>query len=76
MNLLHEVFGKISFMYAIETSLAVLVFNSTVIKYEVNKQMKVNAYLFPFDAVGSCPMESISQPAKGTWSISKCIGCI
>ena len=46
-------------MYTTETSLDVLVFNGTVIKYEVNKQMKVNAYLFPFDVVGNCPIESL-----------------
>ena len=40
-------------MYAIKTSSTVFVFNSdTVIKLEVNKQMNVNANLFPFDVVG------------------------
>ena len=57
-------------MYTIENSLAVFFFNGTLIKYEVNKQMKVNAYLCPFDVIGSCPMESITQPANGTCGIS------
>ena len=31
--------------------------------------MNVEANLLPFDVVGSCPMESIAQPVKGTCGI-------
>ena len=54
-------------MYTMETLSAVLVFSGTVIKYDVSKQMNVEANLFSLDVVGSCLMESIAQLANGTW---------
>ena len=74
-NLLHEVVGRISFMYAMETLSAVLVFSGTVIK-DVSKQMNVKANLFPLDIVDSCPLESIAQLENGICEISRCIGCV
>ena len=63
-------------MYIMETSSAVFIFSGIVIKWEVSKQMNVNANQFPFKVVGSCPMESIAQLANSTCGISRCIGCI
>ena len=63
-------------MYTMETSPAVLVFIVTVIKYDISKQMNAKANLFPFDVVGSCPMESIEQLANGISRISRYISCV
>ena len=41
INLGHKVLDRISFMYAIDTASAVLVFRGTVVRYEVNKPKKI-----------------------------------
>ena len=76
INFEHEVLGMISLIYAIETSSTILLFSGTVIRYEVNKQINVRACLLPFDVVGGGPLQSMAHPAKGTFRISKCIGCM
>ena len=48
------------------TSLAVLDFSGTAIKLDINKHIKVNIYLLPFEVVGSSPMVSTVEPANGT----------
>ena len=58
INLEHKVLGRISLIYAIETSSAILRFSGTIIIDEVNKQINVRACLLPFDAAGSGPMQS------------------
>ena len=75
INLEPEVLGRISLKYAMQTSCTVLLFNGTVIRYEVNKQINVSTCLLPLEVVGSGLMESMAYPAKGTFGISKCMGC-
>ena len=74
MNVLQDVVGNMCLMYAVVTSSAVFNFRGTVIKYDVSKHMKVNAYLLPLDFVGNSPMVSTAQPANGTWLTFRCIG--
>ena len=62
----YKVFGKISLMYTIETSSAILVFRATVTRYEVSKQIKISTCLWPFEDVGRSPIQSMVQPANGT----------
>ena len=53
-------------MWVIETSSAILVFRGTVMRYEINRQIKVNMCLWPFEDVGRGPIQSIAQLANGT----------
>ena len=73
---LHDVFGSISLRYPIVISSAYFVFNGTVITQDINRQINVNANLWPLLVVGSMPMLSTAQPAKGTFGISKYISCV
>ena len=47
-----------------------------MIRYKVSKQMNVSAYLLPSEVAGRGPMQSMAQPGKGTFGISKCMGSV
>ena len=66
----------ISLIYAIETSSVSLLFSGTIMRYTVKKHINVRACLLPFDVAGSGPMQSMAHPVKGTFGISKCMGCM
>ena len=74
VKLEHKVFGRISFIYAIDTSSAVLLLRGTMIRYEVSRHVNIIACLLPFEVAGRGPMQSMAHPAKGTFGISKCMG--
>ena len=76
INLGQEVLGRISLMYAMDTLFAILVFSGTVKRYDVNKQIKASACLWPFDDVRRGSVQSMVQPANGSWGISKYIGWV
>ena len=61
VNLGHKVLGRNALMCANHTLSAVLVFSGTVIRHDVNKQIKASACLLPFDDVGRSPMQSMAQ---------------
>ena len=58
------------------TSYAVFVLSDTAISLDVSEQINVNVNLCPLVVVGSMPMESTTQPVKGTFSMSKCFGFV
>ena len=68
---LEQVLGRISLIYAIETSSAILLFSGAVMRYDINKHINVRVCLLPFDVAGSRPIQSMAHPAKGTFRISK-----
>ena len=76
INLEQEVLGRISLIYAIETSSAILLFSGTVMRYKVNKHINVRACLLPFHVASSKPMEPMAHPVKGTFKISKYMGWV
>ena len=76
INLEQEVLSRISLMYDIEMSSAILLFSGTVIRYEVSMHMNIRACLLPFDVAGNGPINSMTHPAKGTFGISKCIDVV
>ena len=62
----HDIFGRISCIYAIETSSGVFVFRGTVTKYDVHRQMIVSAYLCPSDEIGSGLIQFMAHLVNGT----------